>query len=218
MHSLAIDIAPHPRLDARLLTVELPAPLDALPSPEWLRDLLRLDAPTRFAAPTDEVRKAVRDLLRSAQFKPTGRSKPSSEYLRRAAEAGTLPSINAAVDVGNAVSLHSGLPISVVDFDRLTLPLGIDVGAPGARYVFNAAGQELDLSGLLALADAHGPCANAVKDAQRTKTDATTRRLLVVIWGERSLAALNEAARQACTELFERLGGARFCPPAGQRG
>src|SRR5205814_1097474 len=63
----------------------------------------------------DKVRDAVRRLLRHGGFKPSGRSKPASEYLVRAVGDGALGTINAAVDVCNIVSLHSGLPISVVD-------------------------------------------------------------------------------------------------------
>ena len=78
---------------------------------------LRSDA----AAPlerNEETRAAVRDMLRHGGYKPTGRGKPASEYLVRAASEGALGSINAAVDVCNGVSLHSGFPISVVDLDR----------------------------------------------------------------------------------------------------
>ena len=57
----------------------------------------------------------------------------------------------------------------------------------GARYVFNASGQEIDLAGLLCLFDAQGPCANAVKDAQRTKTDGSTRATLTLVWGANTL-------------------------------
>jgi hypothetical protein len=53
--------------------------------------------------------------------------------------------------------------------------------------VFNASGQTIDLGGLLCLFDADGPCGNAVKDAQRTKTDGGTRRTLSLIWGTVSL-------------------------------
>ena len=80
-------------------------------------------------------------------------------------------SINAAVDVCNIVSLHSGLPISVVDLAKATPPFRVAVAAAGSSYVFNASGQTIDLGGLLCLCDADGPCANAVKDAQRTKTE-----------------------------------------------
>jgi hypothetical protein len=49
--------------------------------------------------------------------------------------------------------------------------------------VFNASGQEIDLAGLLCLFDAEGPCANAVRDAQRTKTREETTATLSVVWG-----------------------------------
>jgi len=49
--------------------------------------------------------------------------------------------------------------------------------------VFNAGGQEIDVAGLPCLCDADGPCANAVKDSQRTKTGASTTRTLSVVWG-----------------------------------
>jgi len=134
------------------------------------------------------VRSAVRDLLRHGGYKPTGRGKPASEYLLRAAGEGALSGINLAVDACNAVSLHSGLPISVVDLDRAQAPLAIAIAPAGSSYVFNASGQTIDLEGLLVLGDAHGPCANAVKDAQRTKTQANTTRTLSIVWGSRALA------------------------------
>jgi DNA/RNA-binding domain of Phe-tRNA-synthetase-like protein len=53
----------------------------------------------------------------------------------------------------------------------------------GATYVFNQGGQTIDLGGLVCLCDEVGPCANAVKDAQRTKTRPETTRVLAVVWG-----------------------------------
>src|SRR5207302_10500488 len=131
----------------------------------------------------DAVREAVRRLLRHSGFKPTGRSKPASEYLLKAVGEGRLSSINVAVDACNVASLRSGLPISVVDLDRAREPFRVGVAPAGASYVFNASGQEIDLGGLLCLFDAEGPCGNAVKDAQRTKTWDVTRRTLSLVWG-----------------------------------
>jgi DNA/RNA-binding domain of Phe-tRNA-synthetase-like protein len=200
-----LTIAPHPLLDAVVFETTFPSPLSALPSPEWLVALLKLDAPTPLSA-DDAVRSAVRDLLRHGGYKPTGRGKPASEYLVRAAGDGTLGSINAAVDACNVVSLHSGLPISVVDLDRTTPPFRLGVAPEGATYVFNASGQSIDLSGLLCLFDAEGPCANAVKDSQRTKTHAETRRTLSVIWGTQALPGRARQAFGWYRELLERLG------------
>ena len=159
-----------------------------------LADLLRLDVPAPVAS-DGRVREAVRALLRHGGFKPTGRSKPASEYLLKAVREKTLSSINLAVDACNVVSLHSGLPISVIDLGRATAPFRVGVAAPGASYVFNASGQMIDLMGLLCLHDAEGPCACAVKDAQRTKTSATTTRTLSIIWGTTALPGrVSEAA------------------------
>lgn len=148
-----------------------------------LGDFERPPLPPAPAPVSDELRQAVRQMLRHGGYKPTGRGKPSSEYLAKAHSEGSFPSINLAVDVGNRVSLDTGLPISVIDAARAVEPLSIRLAQAGQEYVFNASGQSIDVEGLLCLFDAEGPCANAVKDAQRTKTDGQTRRCLVVVWG-----------------------------------
>ena len=129
-----------------------PARRSAPSSRRWTR-------PPRSAA-DDAVRAAVRDLLRHGGYKPTGRGKPSAEYLVRAVSEGALGAINAAVDACNAVSLHSGLPISVVDLDLARPPLRIAVAPRGRALRVQRLGQEIDLGGLLCLFDADGPCAN----------------------------------------------------------
>src|SRR5262249_24887637 len=157
----------HPLLDLRAFVTTSPQPLGELSSPPSLLALLALDAPAPLHS-DDAVREAVRQLLRHGGFKPTGRSKPASEYLIRADGEGKLTAINLAVDTCNGVSLHSGLPISVVDLDRARPPFRVGLAPDDAHYVFNASGQTIDVGGLLCLFDAEGPCANAVKDAQRT--------------------------------------------------
>jgi DNA/RNA-binding domain of Phe-tRNA-synthetase-like protein len=196
-------VAPHPLLALRAFVTEVPAPLGKLPRDTY-RDLLApgARAPVRGS---EGVRTAIRDLLRHGGYKPTGRGKPASEYLVRAAAEGKLAPINAAVDVGNVVSLHSGLPISVVDVDRLRAPVRVDIAPPGARYVFNASGQEIDLQGLLCLFDAEGPCANAVKDAGRTKTSDETTTTLTLIWGAVDTGDLVEEALGWAWELLGRV-------------
>jgi DNA/RNA-binding domain of Phe-tRNA-synthetase-like protein len=182
----AVLASPHPLLDAAAFTTDFAAPLGETRTPDRLRSLLALEADVPLRS-DDAVRAAVRDLLRHGGFKPTGRSKPASEYLVRAVGEAALASINLAVDACNVASLHSGLPISVVDLERAKAPFSISIASPGTSYVFNASGQVIDLSGLVCLFDADGPCANAVKDAQRTKTNEATRRTLSVVWGSRKL-------------------------------
>lgn len=181
-----LTVDPHPLLEIAAFVSTFPEPLGGIAATDAIRRLLSLDAPAPLRA-DDAARTAIRDLLRHGGYKPTGRGKPASEYLIRTASEGALGSINAAVDACNAVSLHSGLPISVIDLDRARPPLRVGVAPEGARYVFNASGQEIDLAGLLCVFDAEGPCANAVKDSQRTKTHDGTTRTLSVLWGTRAL-------------------------------
>jgi DNA/RNA-binding domain of Phe-tRNA-synthetase-like protein len=147
----------------------------------------------------------MRQLLRNGGFRPTGRYKPAWEYLVKAAAAGRLRSIHAAVDACNAASLHSGIAMRVVDLDALQKPLHVGVVQTG-EYVFNPSGQPLKLDGLICLCDAQGPCANAVKDSQRTKTSSSSRRTLSIVWGPAALAPQVEACFSNYLQLLERLG------------
>ena len=200
-----VQVAVHPSLRAGIFTTEFPRPLGELESPPWLADLLKADA----AAPlqrSEELRSAIRDMLRVGGYKPTGRGKPASEYLVRTADEGGIRAINLAVDACNVVSLHSGFPISVVDLDLTQAPLTISIAPAGTSYVFNPGGQEIDVSGLVCLNDAAGPCGNAVKDSQRTKTRDETRRTLSVIWGVAGFEPQLAAARNWYVQLLERCG------------
>jgi DNA/RNA-binding domain of Phe-tRNA-synthetase-like protein len=200
-----LTLDPHPLLDLCAFITTFPRPLGDMPSSPELLALLALDAPAPLHS-DENVREAVRTLLRHGGFKPAGRSKPASEYLLKAGGDNMLSSINLAVDACNVVSLHSGLPISVVDLDRARAPLRVGIALAGASYVFNASGQAIDLGGLLCLFDAEGPCANAVKDAQRTKTTAETRRTLSLIWGTKSLAGRAVQAATWYRALLEQHG------------
>jgi DNA/RNA-binding domain of Phe-tRNA-synthetase-like protein len=201
----ALAIEPHPLLDLWALVCQLPAPAGALPPPPGIAALLARDGPAPLLS-SDQVRQRIRALLKAGGFKPTGRSKPASEYLWKVAAGGPLRSINPAVDAGNVVSLHSGLPISVVDLDRITPPLSVATAPPGACYVFNRSGQEIDVGRLLCLGDAAGPCANAVKDAQRSKTDEATRRTLSLLWSSIELPGLGERAASWYGALLAEMG------------
>jgi DNA/RNA-binding domain of Phe-tRNA-synthetase-like protein len=200
-----LTVDPHPLLDLCTFVTTFPRPLGESPSPPGVTALLAEGA----AAPLhsdDRVREAVRALLRQGGFKPTGRSKPASEYLIKAVRDRLLAPINLAVDVCNVVSLHSGLPISVVDLDSAREPLRVGLAPPGSSYVFNASGQTIDLGGLLCLFDADGPCGNAVKDAQRTKTGPQTRRTLSLVWGTTALPGRADKTAAWYRELLETHG------------
>jgi hypothetical protein len=84
--------------------------------------------------------------------------------------------------------------------------LRVGLATAGASYVFNASGQAIDLGGLLCLFDADGPCANAVKDAQRTKTEPPSRRTLSLIWGTTALPGRAAAAEAWYRSLLHEHG------------
>lgn len=203
MPSQPLAVAPHPLLRVYAFTTAFPAALGSLEAPPGMLGLLRDDASAGAPVRRDEAQRgAIRDLLRHGGYKPTGRGKPASEYLVRAAAEGALGPINLAVDACNAVSLHSGFPISVVSLDRARPPFSIAVAPAGSAYVFNASGQEIDIGGLLCLSDAEGPCANAVRDSQRTKTHAGTTATLSVIWGCAGFESPLDAASRWYRELL----------------
>jgi DNA/RNA-binding domain of Phe-tRNA-synthetase-like protein len=205
--SLTITIDPHPLLDAGGFVCRLSSELSSTPTPDEIR---RLAAPTAGATSSDRVKTAVRDLLRHGGFKPAGRSKPASEYLVGALAENRFPAINALVDACNVVSLHSGLPISLVDHDRIdpSAPLRIQIAPQGTTYPFNPAGQVIDISGLICLFDAAGPTGTPVKDAQRTKTHDATRNAIAIVWGTNALGDLTAQTTRWYRELCLSIPGA----------
>jgi DNA/RNA-binding domain of Phe-tRNA-synthetase-like protein len=135
----------------------------------------------------DPARKAaVRSMLRFGKYKPSGRSKPSSEYLLAVALEGVFPLVNGPVDANNAVSLEWGYPASVFDLDLCGAVLLLRRGVAGESYFFNPSGQSIDLQDLLCVCRAEEedwiPCGNPVKDSMATKTKESTRHVAAVIY------------------------------------
>lgn len=169
-------------------------------------------------AEVDPVRSAVRDMLRHGRYKPTGRAKPANEYLLGAAREDRFPRINNLVDINNLVSLSFLLPISIVDLHRsAALDPSTEVphfavrrGRAGESYVFNDAGQSIELEDLLIVARLPGdlPCANPVKDSMATKVASDTRDALGVIYSPRSLEGRLSEALSAFGDALRRWSGA----------
>jgi DNA/RNA-binding domain of Phe-tRNA-synthetase-like protein len=93
------------------------------------------------------------------------------------AARGDLASINAAVDALNAISLHSGLPMSVIDLDRAAPPFSIRTALAGEAYVFNVSGQSIDIAGLPCLYDARAPAPtrSRIRSARRPRLARAAR-------------------------------------------
>ena len=204
---LRIAVAPHPLLDPGAFVTRLPAPVETITTPAAIGQLATATAAAPLAS-SDAVRAAVRALLRHGGYKPAGRGKPASEYLVAATTEGRFPAINALVDACNVVSLHSGLPISLVDLDRTEGDLRIDVAPAGTSYVFNPSGQAIDASGLVCLFDDVGPTGTPVKDAQRTKTHGGTRTTVTIVWGTHALPDRTTATVRWYQQLLASIDGA----------
>lgn len=203
--SLTVKVQNHTLLDVGAFVSRLAQPMRDVPRPD---QLLALAAPGAAAplSSSEIVRTEVRNLLRAGGFKPAGRSKPASEYLVTAVAEGRFPAINAGVDACNVVSLHSGLPISLVDLELVQGELTIQVAPAGTTYVFNPSGQVIDASGLICLCDAEGPTGTPVKDAQRTKTHDATRATISIVWGTSALPDRTRATTRWYRELMELCG------------
>ena len=201
---MKITVSQHPLLHLMAFQTDLTAATDSLSETavQWLQaaqpgDNIPLN-------PVRDIGPEIRKVLRHCGFKPSGRSKPAAEYLRNS--AGKLPRINVPVDILNMVSFHCGIPISVVDVDRLQNPqsaLKVTAAEPGSRYVFNPSGQEMDIGNLICLHDAAGPCANAVKDSQRTKTNEQTTHTLSLLWGNKQFQEFNQKVSAWYREVLE---------------
>jgi DNA/RNA-binding domain of Phe-tRNA-synthetase-like protein len=202
---MELIVEEHPLLDLGAIRATFPEPLGQLPSSPELLALLSLEASAPLER-EDAIKGAVRDLFRHGGYKPTGRGKPASEYLIKAVGNGRLGTINRAVDACNVVSLHSGLPISVVDLGRTQGAIRIGLAPPETEYVFNPGGQTIKFAGLVCVSDELGPCANGVKDSQRTKTSDESTETLSLIWGTSELSGRTRATVAWYVELLREQG------------
>jgi DNA/RNA-binding domain of Phe-tRNA-synthetase-like protein len=176
----------HPTLIVALVTAR---GVQVAPSPPALQAEVAAAVTAAQSAPAwppPAVQAAIRDMLRPFGYKPTGRGKPASEYLAEAARRDAFPMINNVVDINNEASLRTGWPISMLDAARAlgdAPALEVRVGGPDERYVFNQAGHELSLKGLIGVGRVGGPLlGNPVKDAMAAKVIPDTRDLIVILY------------------------------------
>jgi DNA/RNA-binding domain of Phe-tRNA-synthetase-like protein len=166
--------------------LHLPGCTRTVSIPAFLSPLLARvrEAGEEFLDPTRKA--AVRDMLRFGKYKPSGRSKPSSEYLLAAALQNDLPLVNGPVDVNNAISLEWGYPASIFDLEFCGTELLLRRGLADESYIFNPSGQRINLRDLLCVCRLKGgvwvPCGNPVKDSMETKTRESTSGVAGVIY------------------------------------
>jgi hypothetical protein len=214
--SLSYDpgLAPLTVRAALVWGLDLPGCAATVSAPGYLSELLTRVRSAGEGFLSAERKAAVRNMIRFASYKPSGRSKPSSEYLLAAALEGDFPLVNGPVDVNNAVSLESGYPASIFDMKLCGAHLRLRRGLPGESYVFNPSGQTIDVKDLLCVCRAEGaswlPCGNPVKDAMATKTRESTHNVVAVIYAPVSEphATLDVEAGRFATLLRTECGAA----------
>ena len=130
--------------------------------------------------------------------KAPNRYRPSAEALcRRILRGLPLYRINTLVDIINLVSLKSGYSIGAFDLDKIKgdrIVLG--VGQEGEPY-YGVGRGELNISGLPVYRDELGGIGTPTSDEERTKTELSTSRLLLIINGYPGAEGLEEAGALA---------------------
>ena len=144
-------------------------------------DPLLADAEQKVRAFPPEESAAVRGMYKRLGLDPT-KTRPSNEaLLRRIRKGGTIPRINAMVDVVNWCSVEFQLPYGLYDCAQMRGPVTLRLGRDGEEY----AGIRKDVvhvAGRLTVADDDGPFGNPTSDSARTMVTSATRDALVVVY------------------------------------
>lgn len=137
--------------------------------------------------------------------KDPARYRGSAEALIRRVIAGKgLPRINNVVDVINAVSVESRLPIGLYDLAHVRGEIVFRAGRAGETYK-GIGKYDLNLENLPVFCDALGPHGSPTSDSERTMVTEATKQVLGIIisfggahglsdWGERMAALLRQHA------------------------
>ena len=188
IYRLEIDpsLDPSPVIPALIWAEGIAAPRPTEERPAFLTEILAKAEVAGEEFVSAALRKRVRKMLRYGKYHASGRGKPASEFLLRAALVGSFPFVNGPVDVNNAISLASGLPGTIFDAALSGTHLLLRRGRPEESYVFNRSEQTIDLQDLLLVCrrvgEAWEPCGNPVKDAMSTKIHPETKRVIAVLY------------------------------------
>jgi len=159
------------------------------PTPRSVDELLaraeeevRRRYPSSDALTRDPVVQAYRRLLWRLGVDPT-KVRPSSEALaRRVVRGRRLPRINSVVDIGNAVSLETLVPIGIYDLDRLAPPLTLERARGGELFEPIGGEPQRLQEGVPVLLDSSGAVVHVYphRDSARTMVTREARRLLII--------------------------------------
>ena len=147
--------------------------------------LAQAEARIRAHPPADTA--AVRAMYKRVGLDPT-KTRPSNEaLLRRILKGGSIPRINAMVDVINWCSVEFQLPYGLYDASCIRGNVTMRLGRDGEEY----AGIRKDVvhvAGRIAVADDQGPFGNPTSDSSRTMVTTETTDVLVVVYAPAAVA------------------------------
>lgn len=174
-----------PVLPALIWAEEIAPPRPTAAVPSFLREVIETARDRGEDAIPAELRRRVRRMLRYGKYRPSGRGKPASEFLLRAALQESSPrQLSGRCEQRDQSRLRPSRLDLRLRYHRTPAP-----PAPrpaGERYVFNRSGQEIDLEDLLLVCRqteaGWTPCGNPVKDAMETKITTTTRNVIAVLY------------------------------------
>ena len=203
-----ITLQPHPSFYPKAFRCRFPKNIgeftdtELLPVRHYFQD--NVGAPI----PKVDTKQKIRDMLRHGGFGPSGRNKPAHEYLSVPLKRDGFPNKRdqCRCRCVQCDFLHSGPPISVVDFDRLKPPLTLELCPKDCAYPFNPSGQIFEGRRTIGVVGSTRTFCNPCQDSQRSKTSDKSRNTLTIVWGHKDLKSHTEAALEWHQSLLRTLG------------
>jgi DNA/RNA-binding domain of Phe-tRNA-synthetase-like protein len=188
-----------------------PAPLLAAFEAEQAAALARIGS-----TPLSELSSlaAWRRAFRAFGVDPTGYRSAAEALLRRLSKQGSIPSINALVDIGNLVSIRYALPVAIFDRRAMTGPVTVRFATGDETFTDIGSGdRESPEPGEVVFVDESGHvCARrwCWRQSAESASSPETTEIVVTVEGQHESAATDVAsARRDLEELI-----ARYAPPA----
>jgi DNA/RNA-binding domain of Phe-tRNA-synthetase-like protein len=183
------------------------------PSPEALRAAFEAEQAAAIArigdTPLSELPSiaAWRRTFRAFGVDPTGYRSAAEALLRRLTKQGSIPSINALVDIGNLVAIRYALPVAIFDRRALAGPITVRFANGDERFTdFGSGEQESPDQGEVIFIDEAGHvCARrwCWRQSAESAAGPDTTEILVTIEGQHKTAADDvAAARRDLEELL----------------
>ena len=151
---------------------------------------------------------AWRRAFRGFGVDPTGYRSAAEALLRRLTKQGSIPSINALVDLGNLVAIRYALPVAIFDRRALTGPITVRFARGDETFtdLGTGASESPEPGEVVFVDDAGGVCARrwCWRQSAESAAGAETTEILVTVEGQHETAAADVAAARRDLEALLR--------------